>query len=110
MAAKVQIKNDSVENFRWFCLFLNRFRRSMLDEILSNTIGVKGVVALCPYSNFLSSSMAVYASGVEDSARLSRDFTEEIHKSTTEKEPRTRKCVREFPPLRLPEASPGCHC
>ena len=79
MGAKIQIKNDSVKNFGGFYLFLDHFRKAGLDGIVDKTLGYRGVLAQYSYADIFSSLMAVYATGgtcVEDSARLSGEFSE----------------------------------
>ena len=53
MAAKVQIKNDSIYNFGGFYFCIDYFRKSGLAELTDNTLDIRGVLATYSYSEIV---------------------------------------------------------
>ena len=79
MAAKIQIKNDSIYNFGGFYFFVDHFRKSGLAELIDNTLGIRGVLATYSYSEIVESLMQIFMTGgsrIEDAKRLSAQFSE----------------------------------
>ena len=79
MAAKIQIKNDSVRNFGGFFSFVDHFRNDRLDIIVDKALGNRSMLAKYSNSDIFLSLAAIYLTGgscIEDSNRLSRNFTE----------------------------------
>ena len=79
MAAKIQIKNDSVRNFGGFFSFVDHFRNDGLDIIVDKALGNRDMPAKHSNSDISLSLAAIYLTGgscIEDSNRLSRNFTE----------------------------------
>lgn len=79
MAAKIQIKNDSVRNFGGFFSFVDHFRNDGLDIIVDKALGNRSMLAKYSNSDIFLSLVAIYLTGgscIEDSNRLSRNFTE----------------------------------
>ena len=79
MAAKIQIKNDSIYNFGGFYFCVDHFRKSGLAELIDNTLGIRGVLATYSYSEIVESLMQIFMTGgsrIEDAKRLSAQFSE----------------------------------
>ncbi|MBP5535366.1 MAG: hypothetical protein J6X62_01095 [Bacteroidales bacterium] len=79
MGAKVQIKNDSINNFGGFYFCIDHFRRSGLADIIDNTLVIRGILAQYSYSEIVETLMSIYLTGgsrIEDAKRLSTQFSE----------------------------------
>ena len=78
MAAKVQIKNDSIHNFGGFYFCVDHFRKSGLAELIYNILGIRGVLAIYSYSEIVESMVQIFMKGgsrIEDAKRLSAQFS-----------------------------------
>ena len=79
MGAKVQIKNDSINNFGGFFFCLDHFRNAGLADAIDKTLGIRGIFATYSYSEIVETLMSIYLTGgsrIEDAKRLSAQFSE----------------------------------
>ena len=79
MSAKVQIKNDTINNFGGFYFRIDHFRESGLVDVIDNTLGISGSTCQIQLLGDLETLMSVYLTGgsrIEDSKRLSAQFSE----------------------------------
>lgn len=51
MAAKIQIKNDSINSFGGIFFIINQFRSSGLAKLIDKVLGSKGINTKFSYSN-----------------------------------------------------------
>ena len=65
MAAKIQIKNDTINGFGGTFFAIDQFRASHLAELINNTLGSKGLNARFKYSDTLENLASVFLSGGE---------------------------------------------
>ena len=65
MAAKIQIKNDTLNSFGGIFFAIDQFRASHLAELINNTLGSKRLNARFKYSDTLKNLASVFLSGGE---------------------------------------------
>lgn len=79
MAAKIQIKSESVGNFGGIFLLLDHFNKSGMNKLSDNTLGNRRFNAKYSFSDILRTLLATYTSGgscIEDSKRISEQISE----------------------------------
>ena len=65
MAAKIQIKNDSINSFGGIFFIINQFRSSGLAKLIDKVLGSKGINTKFSYSNVVENLTSVFVSGGE---------------------------------------------
>ena len=65
MAAKIQIKNDSINSFGGIFFIINQFRSSGLAKLIDKVLGSKGINTKFSYSNVVENLTSIFVSGGE---------------------------------------------
>jgi hypothetical protein len=65
MAAKIQIKNDTINSFGGIFFGIDQFRASRLAKLVNNTLGSKGLNARFKFSDTLENMASIFLSGGE---------------------------------------------
>mgnify|MGYP004445085761 CR=1 FL=1 len=79
MAAKIQIKSDSVGNFGGIFLVLDRFDNVGMSDLVDNSLGCRRFNSKYSHSDIVKTILATFASGgscIEDSRRISEQISE----------------------------------
>lgn len=65
MAAKIQIKNDTINSFGGIFFGIDQFRASRLAKLVNNTLGSRGLNARFKFSDTLENRASIFLSGGE---------------------------------------------
>lgn len=79
MAAKIQIKKDSVKNYGGFLPFVDHFRKDGMEDVSNKALGTRGVFAKYKNLDIFLSLASIFLTGgtcIEDANRLLHNFTE----------------------------------